>query len=99
MHFHLIQAGGDLKQDGRLKGSRDGLADIDVARYNHAINWRFDRGVPQVHFYLAKLRNFLFSRRNGRFNLRVSGAGGGASRQKPSIGAGDIGLGLCNRGA
>ena len=99
MHFHLIQAGRDLKQDGRLKGSRDGLPDINIARYHHTINWRFDRGVPQVHFHLAKLRNFLFSRRNGSFHLRVSGAGSGASRQKPSIGAGDIGLGLRNRGA
>ena len=82
-----------------MEGSRDGLPDIDIAGHHHAINWRFDRGVAEVHFHLAKLRNFLFSRRNGRFNLRVSGAGGGASGQKPSIGAGDIGLGLCNCGA
>jgi hypothetical protein len=94
MHFHLIQAGGDLEQDGGLKGSRNSLADINIARYHHAINWRFDRGVAQINLHLAKLRDFLFSRRNGGFHLRVSGTGGGASRQKPSTSAGDIRLSL-----
>ena len=80
MHFHLIQAGGDLEQDGGLKGSRDSLADINIARHHHAINWRFDCSVPQIHLHLTKLRNFLFTRRNGGFHLRFRRAGGGGSR-------------------
>jgi hypothetical protein len=92
MYFHLIQAGGDLEQNGRLEGSGHGLPDIDIARYHYTINRRFDGGVTKINFYLPKLRNLLFARCNGGFHLRFRGARGGRSGKQCGIGARNISL-------
>jgi len=43
--LHLSQIVGDSKQDRRRETGRNGLADIDLPRNNHAVNRRSDRGV------------------------------------------------------
>jgi hypothetical protein len=51
--LHLGQILSDGEQRGRLQRGRHGLANIDVARHNGAINRGMDGGVIQV-----RLRNF-----------------------------------------
>ena len=48
VHLHLGEILRDEKQCRRLEAGRHGLADVDVARDDDAVDRRRDVGVPQI---------------------------------------------------